>query len=526
VCGPPAMGSAAAEEELAEGVEDFEVEVELEDDDNDDDDDDTAEATRDGGAHEHGERADDTAEVEEEVSIDEATEQLGAADMDEPERDEEGDPNTARIRHDVCLNSNDSTPDVFFSSGGVVSALSQGPFVHLLSGVRANTGAKKGRYLFEVEVLERVPHVQHELCVGFSVLGSSLFLNDGSPDSIGFGSDGTYFVAEPGQLSSLRRSGACQPLLSHRVLGILLNLDDAATGTISVFLDGVRAGRPQPIPSHLRGRALYPTINFRGMSLVVNFGQAGLQLQTLPFKCCLFAKMAEPHHEVAPAPLPSSGPKCEVVVPVGLPGGGVFDFAERFKEQRPEVLEISDRKMAAWCRASGCREPKDKSWRHTLLTLGKAAGRTCLVADIGANLLRAEREQLLKQFPAGCKKVAVVVMGEPSKSHKEWVHKTIQATHTAAKALSERRRLLAEASGIVLDEAAEPSMEPPTLDESVWSLPRGGGDKGELSEKELAQMYLRFCLPVEDEGFDEVQFELQDGSGFQAQPVADEAGRN
>eukprot|EP00439_Symbiodinium_sp_Y106_P031472 s5908_g3.t1 len=50
----------------------------------------------------------------------------------------------ASISHEVTLSSVDSTLDVFFSSSGVLSSLSQGMFRSLRSAVRADTGVKDG----------------------------------------------------------------------------------------------------------------------------------------------------------------------------------------------------------------------------------------------------------------------------------------------------------------------------------------------------------------------------------------------
>ncbi|CAJ1359311.1 unnamed protein product [Effrenium voratum] len=88
----------------------------------------------------------------------------------------------------VCLNSLDATLDVFVSASGVVSSLSQGAFRHLRSAIRANTGAKAGRYYFEVQVLETVPNAPICLLVGFSTDRSSLFLD--SAESIAFDAEG------------------------------------------------------------------------------------------------------------------------------------------------------------------------------------------------------------------------------------------------------------------------------------------------------------------------------------------------
>lgn len=121
----------------------------------------------------------------------------------------------------------------------------------------------------------------------------------------------------------------------------------------------------------------------------------------------------------------------------------------------------------------------------------------------------------MKQFPRQYKKVAIVVLGEPSASHKQWVQKTVQAEIEASKALAERRKLLAEASGVVLGEEAEAPIEASVNGSDTWLLPRKDGHSSDVSEKELGRVYSHFSLPTEEEGFDEIRFEWQDKGAAQ-----------
>jgi len=465
----------------------------------------------------------------------EAAEVVVEEEEGEPEDDDAAYVSAAAcVKHEVSFSNNDATPNVFVAPTGVVSAFSQGPFAKLLAGVRANTGAKEGRYLYEVQVAELALKTALELRIGFSLAGSSLFLGDGSPDGIGFSRDGTYFVAEPGQLSCLNRTGACESIGPKSVIGVLLNLDASskAANTVSIFLDGKRAGRPQPIPSHLRGKALYPTITFRGLSLITNLGRGGLVLRQLPFVCRMFAQMAEAHHERAAgdAKEGSNGPS-EVLVPIALPDEGFFDLVRRLRTLRPDAVVLSDGEVFKWCDRSGLKPsrplgpthsldapdfayghaPLDSgAWRETLLTLAQLSGRSCVVAHLCKNLLRDEREALLKRFPPGVRKVAVVAIGEPSKDFKQWVYDTMKAQYDEKRALRDRRQLLAEASGIP-DANNEPlPPEPPASPSEARRLPREDTETPEVAGLELADHYRKFSLPVEDEGFDEVRFEWQD----------------
>ncbi len=40
---------------------------------------------------------------------------------------------------------------------------------------------------------------------------------------------------------------------------------------------------------------------------------------------------------------------------MGLPGQGVFDWTDRFLEQNPGYVELSDRKLLEWAQKSGCQ---------------------------------------------------------------------------------------------------------------------------------------------------------------------------
>eukprot|EP00931_Biecheleriopsis_adriatica_P009178 TRINITY_DN110274_c0_g1_i1.p1 TRINITY_DN110274_c0_g1~~TRINITY_DN110274_c0_g1_i1.p1 ORF type:complete len:809 (+),score=207.76 TRINITY_DN110274_c0_g1_i1:48-2474(+) len=477
-------------------------------------------------------QAEEEAAMDEEVEVEEEDEELEMqetrpaveAEMEQDDASQGLKP----VGHVVSLNKCDATPDVFFSGAGdVVSSLSQGAFRHLLSAIRADTGVKAGRYLFEVTVLEQVPAVRKTLRVGFSTARSSLFLGDGSLESVAFGSEGSYFSAEPGQLRPREVSKACEAFAPQQVIGVLLNLAEGSNAnTVSVFIDGIRASRPQPLPVHLQGKALFPTITFQNMTLSVNFGRCGQQLRALPFRCRMFADLAEEHHEQAQSHTSKAG-SCEVVMPVGLPDSGVYDWVDRFLEEHPNFLELSERYMEEWCVKSGLtrkKEPgeahsrdepdfslrqsglEDKSWWATLLHLAKLGGRSCVFASVRSGLLEAERRKLLQSFPSA-KKVAAVIVGKPDSNFRDWVHGKIRSDFDARKRSAEQRRMLAEASGEELTAEELKVPEAPTLDESVWLLPRT--KVPDMAEKSLASAYAKFSLPSRAEGFDEIRYEWQ-----------------
>merc|ERR1712151_439881 len=135
--------------------------------------------------------------------------------------------------------------------------------------------------------------------------------------------------------------------------------------------------------------------------------------------------------------------KAEILFPVGIPDQGIFDYVDQFLEDNPKYLELSDRKMLAWAASSGVRrgsawkESNDKpgmnfgipsmddcSAQKALMAVVPALKRDVICMELDANLQAAERVRALKRFPASdYKRVAVVVMGDPSDAYKARIHK-------------------------------------------------------------------------------------------------------
>jgi hypothetical protein len=382
----------------------------------------------------------------------------------------------------VTITAVDTTLDSFYDPArGTLSSLSDGGFQLLLSGARANTGAIGRRYLFEVLLLESVPAVENVLRIGFSTEGSSLFLGDGTSNNFGFDSDGFFIAA--GQ-----RKKACSSM-GKKVVGVLLNLDKDSpnANTVSLFLDGVRACKPLAIPADLCGKALFPTITFKNVTLVVNFGNASRQLQPLPFRCTMFADILKADCKQSTVK-PAKDGSFQAIVPVGLPEQGVFDFVAFLQSSKTHFEELSARRLLRWCKDSGLDvgsasasnrdrpdfsgiDGIDESMQSALLRLALLARRDIVICEVGACLLKTGRDEILAKLPASAKKVAVVVLGEPSAPFKAWVQ---QQTKDA--------------------------------DTSKWYLPRLKGEGPDVSDKALS-CYSQFCLPTEADGFAAVQFE-------------------
>merc|ERR1712129_214289 len=148
-----------------------------------------------------------------------------------------------------------------------------------------------------------------------------------------------------------------------------------------------------------------------------------------------------------------------------FPDEGTFEWTDAFLEKNPQYVELSDRKILEWARASGLghsgknvpgsndkpsfnfgvREMDDMSIRKVINTVAPIVPRNYLIMEVKSNLVAAERQELLKRFNYPCyKKTAKVMMGEPNKEYKSLVQdkllKDKQAKSDNAR-LQRRKRL-------------------------------------------------------------------------------------
>ena len=214
---------------------------------------------------------------------------------------------------------------------------------------------KSGRYMFEARIVEqlpvseahgaRTPQPKHLLRIGLTLEGSSLFLADGT-DNICFDTEGFFTHGK-------NRTRAGQKLLRDQTVALVVNLEEGPNqNTVSLFVNGCRASKPQKIPENLCGKVLYPTITYRNISLEVNLGP--VPRKALPFTCHMLASAAA--SDVAQTPkLPK---KKECIFPIGLPEQGYFDWVDQFVEKNPGHVELSDRKLIEWAFKSGLGKPK------------------------------------------------------------------------------------------------------------------------------------------------------------------------
>lgn len=383
----------------------------------------------------------------------------------EKEADSGNDPRPRIPPDAINWDMSDAALNVMPSSDGrLLMSLQEGGMQYLLAGVRASMGFRAGRYMFEVRIIEhlsphepqsqgRTPQPKQFCRVGFSLAGSPIL--SGS-DGIGFDSEGNFVCGKKNTKLGHR-------FVRDQVMGLLLNLDPASpnSNTISLFRNGVRACEPQAIPESLQGKVFFPTIVYRNVTLHVNFGPVPKCL--LPFSCRMIADAAKEDTVVASG-TQAKDVKYEVVLPVGLPDQGTFDWLDGFLEENPSYLELSDRKIISWASESGLWKPKggagasndkpqfnfgvplmdDASVRRVISTIAPTLRRNLVLMELQSNLIAGERKKELINFPSSdFKKTTVVVMGEPDKQYVAKVQDKLLAEKTA-RVDAERKRKAAE----------------------------------------------------------------------------------
>lgn len=365
------------------------------------------------------------------------------------------DDKRSKIEALIAFQAADSTLNVVPTLGGkILTCLQEGGIQYFLAGARASVGMKAGRYLYEVKVLEmlnpaepyskvRPPQPRQVVRLGFSTAGSSPLMGDNDAEAVFFDAEGTFTSASGKKFRTGKRFGR------EEVMAVLLNLDAESpnANTVSLFCNGIRASEPQPLPESLHGKALFPHVTFRNVSLQVNFGPE--PLKALPFKCRALQGAADKDCQVTKV----ADGKCEVLFPVAIPDEGTFEWLDGFLEKNPQYVEISDRMLGEWATKSGFWKPKGKddlSVQKVVTTMASIVPRNYVVMEVKQNLVPEERIALAKRFPKSLfKRVARVVMGEPPADFKAKVkskllkQKGIQAEveYRAKKADKERKKL-------------------------------------------------------------------------------------
>jgi len=366
----------------------------------------------------------------------------------EVEEDAEED-RRSRIQESVTCLPSDTTLNIMPSvHGNVLMPLTDGGMQYLLAGARANVGVKYGRYMFEARIVEILNPAETEsrrggtrvtprqlLRIGFSTERSCLFLGE-TEDSVCFDSEGVF-------THNKKPIGTTEKFAREQVLSVVLNLDDESpnANTISLFRDGQRISEPQRLPECLKGKALYPAVTFRNLTVHINFGP--VSGAKMPFRCRMIQDAAQRDAAVVSHPVPKDG-KYDVIFPVCLPDEGTFEWLDMFLEKHPEYVELSDRKISEWAERSGVWRSKgyaarasndkpdmnfgiaqmdDQSIRRILHTVVQAHHRHFVYMEIKSNLMEEERREAVKRFRAPhFKTTAQIMMGEPTKDFKDKVH--------------------------------------------------------------------------------------------------------
>jgi hypothetical protein len=392
----------------------------------------------------------------------------------------EKDAPTAKVptigkEHTVHFRTHDTTLNVLQgTTPGVLKALSDGGLKFLLAGARASAAAKAGRYMFECRILEYVhPQDDHRqrhpgptqvFRVGFSTASSCLLLGQ-DEQSISFDMDGTI-------LYNKKKSPGGSKFGRDDYASVVLNLDSKSPNfqTISLFVNGVRASQPHPLPEKLKGVHLFPHVSFKNLTVHVNFGPTSCK--SLPFTCKTIQELSSKDSVLSATPPELKDGKSEILFPVCLPDEGTFDWLDEFLRQNPHYVELSDRMIVEWATRSDVVLKKsdfksndkpevsfnlhgleDNSVRRLLNAVALLQPRHLVCMEVRRNLLKDERAKLLDAFPSSCfVRNATVVMGEPHSDFVKLTHaKMLQAKQEKAdvafkqqKQEEQRKKLLAK----------------------------------------------------------------------------------
>jgi len=377
-----------------------------------------------------------------------------------------------KVKDPVGFATADTTLNVMpCGDHNVLMCMTESGVQHLLAGARANLGLKSGRYMFEVKTIEHL-HPQNGwtgkpknvVKVGFATSRAGLLL--GGEGTVSFDSDGNFH-------DGTKQTWAGARFSRDGIVAVLLNLDASSKNahTISLFVGGRRACPPQPLPESLKGKALFPAVTYRSATVHVNWGPT--PLCPLPFKCHMVQDAAKADAVAAKVAEPPADGKYEVVVPVGLPDEGAFDWLDAFLAAHPKYNELSDRMVVDWAEKSGMRrqgggttnkasrdkpefsfglkEVDDFSIRRVLQAFAPLQSRHFVVMELKENLAKESRAATLARFADSHRRVARVLVGEPTKEFKK---RTLELTLKAkqekadlvfkAKKAEEKRKRLQE----------------------------------------------------------------------------------
>mmetsp|Transcript_61256 Transcript_61256/g.96640 ORF Transcript_61256/g.96640 Transcript_61256/m.96640 type:complete len:656 (-) Transcript_61256:1159-3126(-) len=362
----------------------------------------------------------------------------------ELEEDEKPD-KRAKIKATCGFPVHETTLNVAESMfGNMLTCLTDGGLQYFIAGARASVGMKSGRHMFEMNVVElmhqtqvaanitgKPPQPRNFFRIGVSTASSSLLIGDDA-ESICFDAEGSL-------IHNKKKTPVGAKFERRMTVGCLVNLDASSpnANTISLFRDGVRICKPQPLPESLIGKALYPTCSFRNVTIGFNFGPVARA--PLPFTCKMLQDAAEKDVDVTSEVATGKDGKYTAVFPVTIPEEGGFQMIDEWLAKNPGYTELSDRALLAWAQKSGIARLKpytsrscndkpemsfglpnldDKSVQKALLHLASMQRRNFFVVELQQMLLAEERKTLLANF-SEFKKVAVLAVGEPPAAFKK-----------------------------------------------------------------------------------------------------------
>ncbi|KAF4673212.1 hypothetical protein FOL47_010832 [Perkinsus chesapeaki] len=389
--------------------------------------------------------------------------------VEEPVFQEESDcaeDKSARVNVKCEFGTFDSTLDTYFDeTNGVISSYSTEGFQYLLSGVRANVGAKPGSkniFVFEVRIVEML-----------SVLDSPCNAQAQLPP---------HRSADEGD-RNVERLGLCEnEQRSARGMGILAASENGQEG---------RNARTDETPEEGRTLRLGDTrhvmrVGFTTLDGGLLLGDSELGVG---FDAGLDNRMYAPGTPAAPsiimgtnvapnAPTAAFGlndvvavvlnlnenaEHAEAVMVIGLPDEGVFDYVDYIIKQNPyKYVELSERTMFDWFKASALRpirrgpvasndrpdflfgiQPMDEGFvRQQLREFAKMphGKKNLVMVEIRGGLLEEERDKIVEQFP-NRERTAVVCVGKPNEEYLKYVKDIVKDEIFAEKELVRERKL-------------------------------------------------------------------------------------
>jgi len=319
-------------------------------------------------------------------------------------------------------------------------AVSRDGFHCLLNGGRATTGIKKGRYAFEIRVLEAAgaqdaqAHQWKTIRIGFGT-ETCTYIAGSDGNSIAMDNDGNVWHDGKGSRRATR-------WFVGDVICVVLNVDADSenANSFSVFRNGARIAQPTPLPKEMVGKTLFPMVALRSTAVAVNFGAPGKRpWKELPFQVRMLDDAAAVDVEKAKAVAPKNG-KYSVVLPVGLPDEGTFDFLdlEWYPKQTGTFVELSDRALITQMEQSGLRGMRSNPSSFKVqdfdngrllsaaMSLAAAKKRNIVVMSVKKNLIKDSREDILANFTAPWFVTkAVVAVGPPPAAFSEKVRKAM-----------------------------------------------------------------------------------------------------